>query len=56
MTYTLAGLLMLAAAFVGLLDTIGPLRYARTSKGKTADQRGRRFINPEAVDERKTTR
>lgn len=56
MTYTLAGLMMLVAAFVGALDAIGPLHILGTTSPKTADQTGRRFISPEALDERKTNR
>ncbi|MGA5644119.1 hypothetical protein ACPCHV_02380 [Microbacterium sp. NPDC088796] len=57
MTYTLAGLLMLAAALVGLTDVVGSHVHTRCKEArKTADQTGRRFIHPEVRDERKTTR
>lgn len=57
MTYTLAGLLMLAAALVGLLDALGSrVHNTCTTDEETADQTGKRFIHPEARDERKTTR
>lgn len=53
---TAAGLLLLYAALAGSLTMI-PLVHKRcTEADKTADQTGRRFMNPEALDERKTTR
>lgn len=57
MTYTLAGLLMLAAAFLGLLDIIRPqVHNTCTANKETADQTGRRLIANQARAERKTTR
>lgn len=57
MTYTLAGLLMLAAAFLGLLDVIRPqVHNTCTTDEETADQTSSRLIANQARHERKTTR
>lgn len=57
MTYTLAGLLMLAAAFLGLLDVIRPqVHNTCTTDEETADQTGSRLMANQARDERKRTR
>lgn len=56
MSFTLAGLLLLAAAFAGLLDVIGAALSVRKHPRKPQISTGRRFIHPEARDERTTTR
>lgn len=57
MTYTLAGLLMIAAALVGLLDVIRPqVHNACTTHEETADQTGSQLIMNQARDDRKAKR
>lgn len=57
MTYTLAGLLMLAASLVGVLDVIRtPVHNTCTTHEETADQAGSHLIANQARDERITTR
>lgn len=57
MTYTIAALLMLAAALAGLFDALGPrLHNTCTTREETADQTGRRLIADQARDARITTR
>ncbi|WP_421076796.1 hypothetical protein [Microbacterium sp. IO18] len=56
MMIAVAGLLMITAALVGLLDALGLLHNACTTREETADQTGRRLIADQARDERETAR
>lgn len=53
---TVAGLLLLYAAFAGGLTLTAPAQLVRKQPRKPQMKPGWRFIDPEALDERKTTR
>lgn len=52
---TAAGLLLLYAALAGSLTMTAPALRVRQHPRKPQIKTGRRFISPEALDERKTT-